>query len=112
MTLNGCIGTPLTLLNVERRGYSPLRRVPGFHAHASQRRELVPFVGPPVPSGSNCSRPQRSLRRADCHAATGSKGLSVALRSARPAGCARVETALTDAEIAANGPPDGQIRRE
>src|SRR4051794_24770145 len=52
MTLNGSSGTTLTLLDVERRGDSPLHRAPGFHAHAGQRHELVPFVGPPVPRGS------------------------------------------------------------
>ena len=38
---------------VQLRGDSPLRRAPGFHPHAGQRRGLVPFVGSPVPKASS-----------------------------------------------------------
>jgi hypothetical protein len=56
MTLNGGIGaphTPLALFDAKLRGDSQLRRAPGFHPHAGQRRGLVPFGGSPVPKTSS-----------------------------------------------------------
>lgn len=89
MTLNGDIGaphTPLALLDAKLRRDSPLRRAPGFHPHAGQRRGLVPFVGSPDPKASTVL--VRSVRYGGPTATQrqAPKDPPVALRRARPAG--------------------------